>query len=91
MVVTKPSAVPSTPDSETALRVLGLGRMEIMFEVLDHTIARISVYPQEGVVISNTIKTLSQLFLCEPSPRVFRGKHLYGLLLALDVTLNIPP
>ena len=58
MVMTKPCAVPPTPDSEAALRVLGLVRMEIMFEVLDHAVARISVDPQEGVVVSDTIETL---------------------------------
>ena len=58
MVVAKPGAVLSAPDSKTALGVLGLGRMEIMFEVLDHAVARISVDPQESVVVSDTIETL---------------------------------
>jgi len=62
-----------------------------MFEVLNHTVAGISVDPQESVVIPDAVETLSQLFLCKPSPRVFRGKSLYGLLLALDIALDIPP
>ena len=91
MVVTKSGAVLSTPDSKTALGVLGLGRVEIMFEVLDHTVTRISVDPQESVVVADTIETLSQLFLCQSPSRVFRGESLYGFLLALDVALDIPP
>ena len=59
MIMTKPRAVPSAPDSEAALGVLGLSGMEVMFEVLDHTIARVSVDSQESVVVSNTIETLS--------------------------------
>ena len=62
-----------------------------MFEVLDHAVARISVDPQESVVVPDTIQALSQLFLREPSSRIFRGKSLYGFLLALDVPLDIPP
>jgi len=62
-----------------------------MFEVLDHTVARISVDPQESVVVPDTIETLSQLFLREPSSRIFRGKSLDGFLLALDVALDVPP
>ena len=59
VVVAKPCAVLSAPNSKTALGVLDLGRMEVMLEVLDHTIARISVDPQVGVVVSDTIETLS--------------------------------
>lgn len=62
-----------------------------MFEILDHAIAGISVDPQESVVVPDTIETLPQLFLREPSSRKLRGKGLYGFLLALDVALNIPP
>lgn len=63
MVVTKSRAVFSTLDSETALGVLGLGRMEVVFEILDHAVARIPVDPQKSVIISNTVETLSELFL----------------------------
>ena len=65
MVVTKPCAVLSTPNSETTLRVLGLGGVEVVFEVLDHAIARVSVDPQESVVIPDTVEALSELFLRE--------------------------
>ena len=58
MVVAKPGAVLSAPDGEIALGVLGLSRVEVVFEVLDHTIARISVDPQESVVVPDTIETL---------------------------------
>lgn len=91
MVVAKPSAVLSAPDSKAALGILGLGGMEIMFKVLDHAVARISVDSQESVVVPDAIETLSQLFLCEPSSRIFRGKSLDGFLLALDVPLDVPP
>ena len=59
VVVAKPCTVLSAPNSKTALRVLDSGRMEVVFEVLDHTIARIPVDPQESVVIPDTIKALS--------------------------------
>lgn len=59
MVMAKPCAVPPASDSEAALGVLGLSGMEVMLEVLDHTIARISVDSQESVVVSNAIETLS--------------------------------
>lgn len=59
MIMTKPCAVLSAPDSEAALGVLGLSGMEVVFEVLDHTIARISVDSQKSVVVSNAIETLS--------------------------------
>lgn len=91
MVVAKPCAVPSAPNSKTALGVLGLGGMEVVFEVLDHAVTRISVDPKESVVISNAVETLSELFLCKPSHGVFRRKGFYGPLLALDVTLDVPP
>jgi len=67
MIVTEPSAVPSAPDSKAVLGVLGLGRIEIMFEVLNHAVARIPVDPQECVIVPDTIETLPQLFLREPS------------------------
>ena len=59
VVVAKPCAILSAPNSKTALRVLDLGGMEVVFEVLDHTIARIPIDPQESVVIPDTIKALS--------------------------------
>ena len=89
--MTKPRAVPSTPNSKTTLWVLECGGIEIVFEILDHAVARISVDPQESVIISNAVETLSELFLRKPSGRVFRGKCLYCLLLVLDVSLDVPP
>lgn len=65
--------------------------MKVVFEVLDHAVARIPINPQEGVVIPNTIETLSELFLWEPPHRVFRGKGFYRPLLALDVALDVSP
>ena len=59
MIVAEPRAVLSAPNSKIALGVLGLGRMEVVFEVLDHAVARISVDPQESVVVSDTIEALS--------------------------------
>jgi hypothetical protein len=67
--VAKPCAILSTPNSETTFRVLGLGGVEVVFEVLDHAIARVSVDPQEGVVIPDTVEALSELFLREPPSR----------------------
>lgn len=87
----KPRSIPSAPNSKATLWVWGLGGMEVVFEVLDHTIARIPINPQEGVVIPNTIEALSELFLWEPSHRIFRGKGFYRPLLALDVALDVSP
>ena len=59
MVVAEPCAIPSASNSETALGVLDLGRVEVMLEVLYHAVARISIDPQESVVVPDTIEALS--------------------------------
>ena len=61
--MTKPCAVLSTPDSETTFGVLSLGGVEVVLEVLDHTVAGISIDPQKSVIISDAVETLSELFL----------------------------
>ena len=71
MIMTQPRTALATPNSQTALPILRLSSMEVLLQVPNHLIAWIPIRPQESMVVTNTIQTLSQILLTEVSGRVF--------------------
>src|SRR3984957_9908441 len=59
MIMTKSSPMLATTYCEIMLRVFRLGWMEIAGQVFNHPFARITIRSEEGMVVANTIQTLS--------------------------------
>lgn len=91
VVVRQPGTTFPAPDGETVLGVLGLCRMEVLLQEANHTLTRIAVGSQEGVVVTNGIQTLSNVLLREAISLIARCKRFDGPFFAFDILLNIPP
>jgi hypothetical protein len=84
----KSGASPSTSNRQAGQWVFRLGWMEELLQVVNHLFARVSVGPQESVVVPNGVQALPYLFLCQPSPLVLVGKVLDCSFLTPDVALH---
>src|SRR5690348_12653829 len=58
MVVTQPCASPTASDRKTAFRVCSLRRMEVLFQICYHPIARVPIHSQKRVVVSDAVQAL---------------------------------
>jgi len=63
MIVTKSRAMLATPYRQAVLDVFRLCWMEVFFQVHDYLFARITIRPQERMIIANAVYTLTNLFL----------------------------
>ena len=88
MVVRKSRAPLANLDREAALRVLRVGRVEVLLEIRDHAVARVAIRAEECVVVPDAVYALPDLLLREAGTRVLGGQRLDRPLLALDVPLN---
>lgn len=71
MVMSQPGPAFPAPNSERGLAILRMVWIEILFEIRDHLFTRVTVNPQEGMVIANAVDTLSDGLLIQGSRGVF--------------------
>lgn len=62
--------------------------MEVLLEIANHSLAWIPVRPQERVIVTNAVQTLSNVLLTEVTTFIAGCQGLNGLFFAFDVLLN---
>ena len=83
-----------TPDGKAvrALFVPYLRWVEILLQVSDHAVARVTIRPQERVVVSYAVQRLPHRLLRKfRFPAVLGGERLDRAFFGPDVALDLPP
>lgn len=89
VVMTEPRTTLAASNRQAIFRIFCLRGVKVRFEVTNHAVTRITIRPQEGVVISKAVETLTDLFLVQTLALIARRKRLDRTLLALDILLNL--
>jgi hypothetical protein len=94
MVVTQSSAAFTAPNGETRFRIFGLGWMEVLLQICNHSITWITVRSQEGMIVAYAVKALPNAFLAEifilVTIRKYFDSAFFGLYILLDFATGSP-
>ena len=91
MIVAQTRPALPAPYRQTRLLVAGMRRMEVLLQIRNHPIARISVRPQERVIVADAVQALADLLLRERAAVVLAREGLDGAFFRLDVPLDLAP
>jgi hypothetical protein len=64
--------------------------MKVLLEVCYHSVARVTITPQERMIIAYAVKALAYVFLVEVVSLVPCSKRFDGAFFGFDVPLNLP-
>ena len=91
MIVAQTRPALPAPYRQTRLLVARMRRMEVLLQIRNHPIARISVRPQERVIVADAVQALADLLLRERAAVVLAREGLDGAFFRLDVPLDLAP
>jgi hypothetical protein len=87
--MTQPGSALSSKNRQIAFTILRVRRIEVLFQVFNHSLTRIPVSTQEGVVVAYAVETLTDDFLAKAFPFIAGRKGFYCAFLVFDVLLDV--